>query len=116
MSWPSIRDADAAIALLRRESVWNLGGYDGCLCTHFSILGFAIDVSCRKSSASQDGETLVAISANYGFDEPSEVHVACDLVAQEVATQIMHVERGAKVTIRNDSAGDYGNGALNELR
>jgi hypothetical protein len=46
---PMTGDAAAAVALLQRESVWHLGGNDGCLCSTLSIVGFNIEVLYRKS-------------------------------------------------------------------
>lgn len=44
-----IPNAAATLSLIRRFSVWGLGGSDGCDCSHFSVQGFKISVSCRKS-------------------------------------------------------------------
>jgi hypothetical protein len=43
----------AAIALLRKVSVFELSGADGCYCMACSIQGVDIDVSCRKSGGSR---------------------------------------------------------------
>ena len=40
----------AALDLIKDVGVATLGGFDGCLCTHFSVQGVSVDVGCRKSS------------------------------------------------------------------
>lgn len=41
---------NAAVELLRKVSIFELAGTDGCFCMTCSIQGVDIDVSCRKSS------------------------------------------------------------------
>lgn len=37
------------LEILKTYSIYDLGGYDGCLCTSFSINKFKVSVSCHKS-------------------------------------------------------------------
>jgi hypothetical protein len=57
-------NADAAIALLRKVSIYELSGTDGCLCMSCEIQGIHIDVSCRKSSGSR-GEVAKALPQDF---------------------------------------------------
>jgi hypothetical protein len=45
-------NANKAIELLRRISLFDLAGTDGCMCMSCQIQGVSIEVSCRKSSGS----------------------------------------------------------------
>lgn len=94
--WPRPGDAQSCAELLQRESVWHLSGYDGCLCAHFKVLGFEIDVGCHKSSVSKQGETVVSVACKYGFGE----QVDCSPVQQEIERQIKEQEPQAVVVFR----------------
>lgn len=41
--WPAVK-------LIHDIGLYGLGGYDGCPCTSFEVMGVAVAVSCRKSS------------------------------------------------------------------
>lgn len=73
-----IPNGAAALYLIRRFSIWGLGGSDGCDCCHFSIHGLQIDVSCRKS------EHCVRVSSNCLDKSPKEMIA----IASEVLSQI----------------------------
>ena len=80
----------------KRESAWHIGGYDGCLCTCLSVMNFEIDVSCRKSSASASGETVVRVSCpSIGVDIAD-----LRLVAEEVQRQVLEAEPQANVVLK----------------
>lgn len=91
--WPDPGNAAATVALLEREGVWHLGGYEGCLCTDLTVLGFKISVSCRKSSVTATGETLVTVICDHGFGDKIDVGP----VEREVARQVKEAEPGTTV-------------------
>jgi hypothetical protein len=93
--WPRQASAEDAVALLQREGVWHIGGCDGCLCTSLSIMNFEIDIGCRKSDASKDGETVVTVSCSSLGVETSDLN----LVAEEVKRQVLDAEPQADVAI-----------------
>jgi hypothetical protein len=57
-------NADAAIDLLRKISIYELSGTEGCMCMSCEIQGINIDVSCRKSSGS-GGEVAKALPQDF---------------------------------------------------
>jgi hypothetical protein len=94
--WPPPADAAAAVALLQRESVWHIGGYDGCLCTRLSVMHFDIEVACRKSSSgAKNGATLVTISCRTLDCTADDLTI----VGDEVKRQVLAAEPGATVMI-----------------
>lgn len=94
MLWPRPADSYAAVELLRREDVWHLSGYDGCLCAHLKILGFNIDVRCRKSTGV--GKTEIAVTCAH----MGAILEDCRVVASEVKRQILMHEPEAHVEIK----------------
>ena len=95
MSWPSTGWPKETVALLRREGFWNLSGYEGCLCGSIDILGYAIDVACRKSSGTASGETKVTVSWRHMDIDASMART----VAEEVKRQVLEQEPHAHVTV-----------------
>lgn len=93
-SWPERGNAVDAVKLLQRESLWNLGGYDGCLCTSLGVMNFEIAVSCRKSTG--NGKTNIIVScSSLGTDVYD-----CRLVAEEVARQVIEQEPEVEIEIK----------------
>jgi hypothetical protein len=93
---PGSGDAAGAVSLLQRESVWHLGGADGCLCTNFEILGYKIDVACRKSSKTiGELHTLVEVESRL---DVSFADLA--LVAEEVKRQCAEAESHIPVRVK----------------
>lgn len=43
-------NAQKAVELLHKLSIFDIAGTDGCLCMHCSFQGVRIDVSCHKSN------------------------------------------------------------------
>jgi hypothetical protein len=84
------------VSLLQRESVWHLGGADGCLCANFEILGYKIDVACRKSSATVgEPHTLVVVASRLDVSFADLV-----LVAGEVKRQCAESEPHIPVRVK----------------
>jgi hypothetical protein len=93
---PGSGDAAGAVSLLRRESVWHLSGADGCLCANFCILGYKIDVACRKSSVTVgEPHTLVEVAS---LLDVSFADMA--LVAEEVKRQCEEAEPHIPVYVK----------------
>jgi len=94
-------DARAAVKILKKLSIFELAGTEGCLCMGCKIQGISIDVSCRKSSAGQlpyDSEyygTVLRVHSNDLYAECSDLQ----LVADEVASHIKN-DTGGKIVIR----------------
>ena len=40
---------EMAVELIKEKGIAGLGGFDGCHCSRFSVFGFMVNVSCRKS-------------------------------------------------------------------
>lgn len=94
---------DAALELIRREGVFGLGGYDGCLCTSFRVRGIDVDISCRKSSGGLDGTieptfygTTVRVYARSG-DVGGD---ALRAIAEEIASQLRAGGSGEAIAVR----------------
>jgi hypothetical protein len=93
---PGSGDAAGAVSLLRRESIWHLGGADGCLCANFEILGYRIVVACRKSSLTVgEPHTLVEVASRL---DVSSADLA--LVAKEVKRQCAEAESHIPVRVK----------------
>ena len=89
--WPLTGDAGAAVALLRREELWHLAGYDGCLCANCAIMGFSIEVSCRKST--NDGSTHIKV----GSRRLGTLATYLVSIADEIEKQILRHEPNAAI-------------------
>jgi hypothetical protein len=87
----------AAIALLKRESIANLGGFDGCYCCNFMVQGFYVDIGCWKGSESMAfyGMT-VRVYSHYLYVGPDDL---CP-VAQEVARQVHEMTKWHHLRVR----------------
>ena len=65
------------LELISRYGPYQLGGGDGCSCSHFEVCGFHIDVSCPKS------EHCVRVYSHHGYRQPDdEIEIASLVVKQ----------------------------------
>lgn len=92
--------SDNALELIRREGVFGLGGYDGCLCTHFFVRDVHVGISCRKSSGNLvdpdfNGTTVRIYSQSGGLR-------GADLreIAEEIAKQLREKGDGGAIAVR----------------
>lgn len=69
---------EATIALIRRFSIFGLGGSDGCECCHFHIHGFHVGVSCRKS------EHTVRVYTHYLWFDPTDLQAIAVAVLSQL--------------------------------
>ncbi len=80
--------------IIRAVGVLRLGGDGGCLCSHFSICNFDIDVACRKSEG--NGGTLVRVGSGAIDSCPGDVRA----VAEEVIRQIHLHDEHTEIRVR----------------
>lgn len=88
---------NAVLELIREVGLHRLGGFDGCMCTHFSVQRVDVDVSCRKSSGGTKGfyGTTVRVHSRSLDQDGAEL----EQVAREVAKQI-HEQDGCELRVR----------------
>ena len=93
-------NAERALELIRRVGIETLGGFDGCLCTHFKVQGVDVNITCRKSydfniiDPAFHGITIRV----YSHGPDSDGAQLCE-VAREVAQQIRDVQ-GDAIAVR----------------
>ena len=75
------------IELIECYGVQQLGGGDGCPCSHFSVCGFQIDASCHKS------EHCVRVYSDHMFKQPQD----CVEIAALVLKQLGDFSGGYRV-------------------
>ena len=77
------------LALIKREGIYNLGGYDGCACTHFCLTNIFVDVSCHKSGGCIDCRDKARGQVHVYCRSLGEADAACREIAEEVLRQVL---------------------------
>ncbi len=73
--------ASEVVSLIRQHGVGGLGGYDGCACSHFHVLGVYVDVQCRKSGPAN----TIKVTGSDDYN-----HVDCALIGDAVRDSVEH--------------------------
>lgn len=59
-------EPNRVVAIIQDVGLWNLGNWDGCCCSHFSIRNVDIDISCGKGRE----QAVWVSSRSMDYDEP----------------------------------------------
>lgn len=111
----STPDPNYVVGLLQRESLYSLGGGDGCACAHFQIDNVYVAVSCHKSTGCDKPECrtdgpLVHVYSHYMDWQDSDGQPVADEIVKQLRKSY-YTESDIKVSLHEpkfkNARGEY---------